>query len=452
MTDTSITVSGVSSEKLNELFQKYIPEDSIDPFIRDYCLCVLGNLDYSTLDSLSAISKTIAPILHSYGLSGSLHQAEEFASTLWSDIKETAGATKRKSTRLSSVVNISSIARKRDQERLRWQKSEQTQDIEGKRLAFEVFKSQQRQKENLAKRILKGKRTHLSLLDAGARGEEDASVSVAAPQRIVGKDIELDSVTLAFGSNVLLEDCSGRFVYGRRYGLVGRNGIGKSSLLKAIDGRHVSVPQNLDVLYVRQETPSGPERVIDVVMGSDEGLRRLREAEATLLKLVAGLLQPISGAMNRSQRMRHAVFWQHHSEQLELDKTCIQTMADWFPGESPLEYRKHLGSFGLTGPSQLQPIRSLSGGQKSRLNFALLTFRNKPHLLLMDEPTNHLDMDTRSALATALNLYQGALLLVSHDAQLVSACCDELWVVEEGRVAKFPGSFQDYREKLRAEK
>merc|ERR1719293_526955 len=121
------------------------------------------------------------------------------------------------------------------------------------------------------------------------------------------------------------------------------------------------------------------------------------------------------------------------------------------------EARKYLGRFGLQGDLALQPVKHLSGGQKSRLAFAELAW-STPHLLLLDEPTNHLDLETIEGLAFALNKFEGGVVLVSHDDRLVSMVADELWVVMPGKnkdtagsVTVFEGSFDEYKDMLRDE-
>ncbi|EEQ98732.1 Phosphate import ATP-binding protein pstB, putative [Perkinsus marinus ATCC 50983] len=112
--------------------------------------------------------------------------------------------------------------------------------------------------------------------------------------------------------------------------------------------------------------------------------------------------------------------------------------------------RKYLGHFGLAGDLALQPIETLSGGQKSRVIFAQIAYKH-PHLLLMDEPTNHLDLETIEGLALALNRFEGGVVLVSHDERLVSMVADELWVVMPGSVTVFEGTFEDYVDMLKDE-
>nr|ADE76637.1 unknown [Picea sitchensis] len=144
-----------------------------------------------------------------------------------------------------------------------------------------------------------------------------------------------------------------------------------------------------------------------------------------------------------------AVFSQHHVDGLDLSSNPLLYMMRCFPGVLEQKLRAHLGSFGITGNLALQPMYTLSGGQKSRVAFAKITF-NKPHILLLDEPSNHLDLDAVEALIQGLILFQGGVLMVSHDEHLISGSVDQLWVVSEGRATPFNGTFQDYKKTLRA--
>lgn len=171
--------------------------------------------------------------------------------------------------------------------------------------------------------------------------------------------------------------------------------------------------------------------------------------KSTLLKLISGELQPSSGTVFRSAKVRMAVFSQHHVDGLDLSSNPLLYMMRCFPGVLEQKLRAHLGSFGITGNLALQPMYTLSGGQKSRVAFAKITF-NKPHILLLDEPSNHLDLDAVEALIQGLVLFQGGVLMVSHDEHLISGSVDELWVVSQGRATPFNGTFQDYKKTLKA--
>lgn len=169
--------------------------------------------------------------------------------------------------------------------------------------------------------------------------------------------------------------------------------------------------------------------------------------KSTILKLISGELQPSSGTVFRSAKVRIAVFSQHHVDGLDLSSNPLLYMMRCFPGVPEQKLRGHLGSFGITGNLALQPMYTLSGGQKSRVAFAKITFK-KPHILLLDEPSNHLDLDAVEALIQGLVLFQGGVLMVSHDEHLISGSVDQLWAVSEGRVTPFEGTFQDYKKLL----
>uniref|UniRef100_A0A6N2MGG1 ABC transporter domain-containing protein n=1 Tax=Salix viminalis TaxID=40686 RepID=A0A6N2MGG1_SALVM len=170
--------------------------------------------------------------------------------------------------------------------------------------------------------------------------------------------------------------------------------------------------------------------------------------KSTILKLIAGELQPTSGTVFRSAKVRIAVFSQHHVDGLDLSSNPLLYMMRCFPCLNK-SFGAHLGSFGVTGNLALQPMYTLSGGQKSRVAFAKITFK-KPHIILLDEPSNHLDLDAVEALIQGLVLFQGGILMVSHDEHLISGSVDELWVVSQGRVTPFHGSFMDYKKILQS--
>ncbi|XP_020211276.1 ABC transporter F family member 3 isoform X2 [Cajanus cajan] len=171
--------------------------------------------------------------------------------------------------------------------------------------------------------------------------------------------------------------------------------------------------------------------------------------KSTILKLIAGDLQPSSGTVFRSAKVRIAVFSQHHVDGLDLSSNPLLYMMRCYPGVPEQKLRAHLGSFGVTGNLALQPMYTLSGGQKSRVAFAKITFK-KPHIILLDEPSNHLDLDAVEALIQGLVLFQGGILMVSHDEHLISGSVEELWVVSQGRVTPFHGTFQDYKKILQS--
>jgi len=169
--------------------------------------------------------------------------------------------------------------------------------------------------------------------------------------------------------------------------------------------------------------------------------------KSTLLGLISGELKEKKGYVFRNGRIRIAKFSQHHVDQLDLTITPVEFLAKEFPGKDSQTYRSQLGSYGISGSLALQKIETLSGGQKSRVVFAYLGMK-KPHFLILDEPTNHLDIETVDILAMALNSFSGGIVLVSHDKRLIQLVCNELWVVEGGKVQVFDGDFGGYKAKI----
>lgn len=169
--------------------------------------------------------------------------------------------------------------------------------------------------------------------------------------------------------------------------------------------------------------------------------------KSTLLKLMLGHLDPTNGQVNRNGRLRVGYFSQHHVDQLNTSMTPLEEMLSRFEGKTEEECRRALGAFGITGPLALQTIKTLSGGQKSRVSFACIAFSH-PHLLILDEPTNHLDMDSIDALIVALSEFGGAVVAVSHDKRFVDALCDQIWVCKESSLRRFDGTIMDYSKSL----
>ncbi|CAO1624834.1 unnamed protein product [Sympodiomycopsis kandeliae] len=167
--------------------------------------------------------------------------------------------------------------------------------------------------------------------------------------------------------------------------------------------------------------------------------------KSTMLKLLFGDLKPTKGEQKRSGKLRIGMFTQHHLDMLDLNASPVSFLQSKFPGRSEQEYRSHLGAFGITGLTGLQKIATLSGGQKSRTAFALMSLY-QPHVLLLDEPTNHLDIEGHDALAASIQAWNGGVITISHDARFIEKCADELWVVNSGKVEKFYGSVNQYKQ------
>ncbi|KAF2002881.1 putative translation initiation regulator [Amniculicola lignicola CBS 123094] len=172
--------------------------------------------------------------------------------------------------------------------------------------------------------------------------------------------------------------------------------------------------------------------------------------KTTALKLLIGALEPTSGLISQNPRLRIGFFAQHHVDALDMNDSAVGFMSKNYHGRSDEEYRRHLGAFGITGMTGLQRMELLSGGQKSRVAFACLSLTN-PHILVLDEPSNHLDIEAMDALIDALRVFQGGVLMVSHDVTMLQNVCTSLWVCDGGTIEHFDGSVKDYKKRITAQ-
>ena len=151
--------------------------------------------------------------------------------------------------------------------------------------------------------------------------------------------------------------------------------------------------------------------------------------------------------MTLAKKMKVAYFSQHQTEELDVEQTPYEMLSAQMPLATETQIRAQLGAFGLNKAKSDTLIGSLSGGEKSRLLLALIT-KDAPHLLILDEPTNHLDLESRQALIDALNDYEGAVLLITHDLHVIELTCDTLWMVRHGTCKTFSGDLEDYKAQL----
>src|SRR5205085_1533329 len=173
-------------------------------------------------------------------------------------------------------------------------------------------------------------------------------------------------------------------------------------------------------------------------------LGRNGNGKSTLAKLMARRLQPFSGEITCARRLVTGYFAQHQLDELDAGKTALQILWQYRPGLDETTARSRLGGFGFSGAKADTEIASLSGGEKARLLLAVATL-DRPNLLILDEPTNHLDMDGREELLNALNDYEGAVVLISHDRRVIEGCADRLLLVGNGMVQPFDGDLDEYR-------
>lgn len=173
--------------------------------------------------------------------------------------------------------------------------------------------------------------------------------------------------------------------------------------------------------------------------------------KSTLVKLLSNRLQPQSGQLVKAPKIEVGYFAQHQSDELRMDETPFDHVARLLDEGRESNLRGHLGRFGFSGDRAETKVESLSGGEKARLLFALMSC-GKPNILLLDEPTNHLDVDAREALVHALNTFEGAVILVSHDAHLIELVADRLWLVDDGTCKPYEGTLDDYAVELRTQR
>ena len=191
-------------------------------------------------------------------------------------------------------------------------------------------------------------------------------------------------------------------------------------------------------------------RNLDVRIDMDDRIALLGangNGKTTFLRLLAGELEEMNGHARRHGKLDVGYFAQDQFDLLDASATAFQHLARKMPGVSDAKVRGHLGRFGLEQDKADTKIDNLSGGEKARLVLATISTRT-PHLLLLDEPTNHLDIDAREALVQALNAFEGAVVLVSHDPHLVSLVADRLWLIKDATCAPYDGDVADYRKQI----
>ncbi|MEC9099136.1 MAG: ABC-F family ATP-binding cassette domain-containing protein [Chloroflexota bacterium] len=172
--------------------------------------------------------------------------------------------------------------------------------------------------------------------------------------------------------------------------------------------------------------------------------------KSTLIKLIAGNLDPMKGSIIKKKNLKIGYFAQHQADELDLEKTGYQVLSEIDPEKPDLFIRGVLGRFGFDKQKSETRIENLSGGEKTRLLFCLMSYHS-PDLLLMDEPTNHLDIDSRLSLINSLNEFEGAIILVSHDKDIIEKVAEQILLVKDGQVNLFVDDISDYEDILKDE-
>lgn len=195
-------------------------------------------------------------------------------------------------------------------------------------------------------------------------------------------------------------------------------------------------------------------RDIDLRLDDDDRIGLLGQngnGKSTFARLLAGRIEPMTGHRRCSKKMIPGFFAQHQLDELNPAMSPYDYIAKLMPDATEAQKRARLGSLGFGVRTADNAAETLSGGEKARLLFALAAFQGA-HLLLLDEPTNHLDVDSREVLIHAINNYEGAVILISHDRHLIEACADRLWLVKNGTVKPYDGDMESYRAECLSER
>ncbi|PTY37523.1 ABC transporter ATP-binding protein [Saccharospirillum sp. MSK14-1] len=232
-------------------------------------------------------------------------------------------------------------------------------------------------------------------LEAPVHIDNGYDLSLPCHDKVSDPLLSLSNVSLGYGERAVIEGIRLSLHPGMRVGLLGVNGAGKSTLVKAL----------------------------------------------------AGELKPMAGELTSGQHLRIGYFAQHQLESLDSHASAMEHLKRLDPRERDQTLRNFIGRYGFNGDRADERIEHFSGGEKARLALALIAWR-KPNVLLLDEPTNHLDLEVRASLNLALQAYEGAVILVSHDRYLLNNTAEVFWWVNQGRVDEYSGDLDDYFQAL----
>jgi ATP-binding cassette subfamily F protein 3 len=173
--------------------------------------------------------------------------------------------------------------------------------------------------------------------------------------------------------------------------------------------------------------------------------------KSTFAKLLAGDIEAKDGTLRKGKKLEIAHFAQHQMDKLKPEWTPLEHMVDLMPLDNEARRRSRLAQMGLTTSRMDTKAKNLSGGERARLLMGIITFGG-PGMMILDEPTNHLDIDSRDALVHALNDYEGAVLIISHDRHLIEATCDTLWIAEGGTIRELDEDLDSYQRSITSNK
>ena len=256
---------------------------------------------------------------------------------------------------------------------------------------FKASAAKAKQAQSRVKRLAKLAGTE------AVRAERQIRINFAEPARLPNSLTRLNQVDAGYGDKTILRNVGFGLEAGDRIGLLGPNGAGKS----------------------------------------------------TLVRTLVGELPLLAGERSAHPDMELGYFAQHTVESLHAGQSPVDHLRDIAPGVSVQDFRDFLGRWNFAGNRAFESIDGFSGGERARLALALIAWR-RPNVLLLDEPTNHLDLEMREALAEALSIFPGAIVLVSHDRHLIGLVCETFWRVADGKVELFKGDLDEYAAWLRS--
>lgn len=267
---------------------------------------------------------------------------------------------------------------------------------------------------------------------------ESAATASQAPIKDLGargmnmKDVKLESVDISIGTKQLLTCADLTMAYGRRYGLVGRNGIGKTTLLSMISSGQLRIPSGISMLSVEQEVTGDDTRVIDAVLSSDSRRQQMIDREH--------VLQARLNKENLTEAEKNK--WNDELSKLYVEMETLQL------DKAPARAASILYGLGFTPDEQKKPTREFSGGWRMRVALARALFV-KPDLLLLDEPTNMLDMRAVYWLEGHLQSWEGTILTVSHDRKFLNEICTDIVHLHTRRLDHYKGNYDSFEKTMK---
>lgn len=297
-------------------------------------------------------------------------------------------------------------------------------DANGKKLSNKARKTIIKEREAAARLA----EYEVTAAKASAEGAQFACSQTAVnekdPQWENALDISIPNFSISAAGKILFKDASLTIGQGRRYGLVGANGRGKSTLLKLIASRELRLPPRIDFLYVEQEVVADDTPAVDAVLKADKvGWGLMLEEKALMKRVDAG---------------------DESAATIERLEVVLEELTQMGAASSEAKARRILHGLGFAVDMQTKPTKMFSGGWRMRISLARALFV-EPTLLMLDEPTNHLDLNAVIWLDEYLQKWKKTLLIVSHDQDFLNSVCQEILHIEDLKLASYKGDYDTFK-------